>query len=441
MSSKRRANELIVAAAIILSLTMGVRQSLGLFVLPIVAATGVGLVSVSFALAIGQFVWGAAQPLFGAVADRFGAHRVLIAGGLLLAAGGALARWNTSAAGFTLSLGLLMAAGTAAGSFAILIGVTAQHVPAEKRSMASGLINAGGSFGQLLFAPFTQFLIRSSGWSVGMLAISAAAFLTIPLAWLFRDGSARDARRGEQGTTGGAPGTAGPASEGDAKAAAGGAASGNSAAAVLAPSMTLREQLNVSFKNRSYLYLHAGFFTCGFHIAFLVTHLPGNLQLCGLPATVAANSLALIGAFNVIGSLTVGWLGNRYRMKNILACLYASRAAVIVCYLLMPKTAFNVYLIAGALGFSWLATVPPTAGLVGKLFGTRYLTTLFGLTLLSHQIGGFLGAWLGGVAMARLGSYDWVWYADIVLALGAALINLPIEEAVPVRPMLRRAAA
>jgi predicted MFS family arabinose efflux permease len=186
--------------------------------------------------------------------------------------------------------------------------------------------------------------------------------------------------------------------------------------------------------------LNAGFFTRGFHIAFLVTHLPGNLALCGLSATVAANSLALIGAFNVVGSLFVGWLGRQYRMKSILAWLYASRAAVVVCYLWMPKTAFNVYLIAGALGFSWLATVPPTAGLVGKLFGTRYLTTLFGLTLLSHQIGGFLGAWLGGVAMARLGSYDWVWYADIVLALAAALINLPIKEAVPPRALAGAAA-
>jgi predicted MFS family arabinose efflux permease len=414
VKSRRRATILMIAAASILSLTMGVRQSLGLFVLPIVAATGVGLVSVSFALAIGQFVWGAAQPLFGAFADRFGAYRVLILGGLMLAAGGALARWNTSAAGFTLSLGVLMAAGTAAGSFAILIGVTTQSVAAEKRSMASGLINAGGSFGQLLFAPFAQFLIRSSGWGVGMLAISIAALLTIPLAWLVRTGPAEEA-----GAAGGA------ASPGDAS----------------LQSMSLREQLNIALKDRNYLYLHAGFFTCGFHIAFLVTHLPGNLQLCGLPATVAANSLALIGAFNVIGSLSVGWLGNRYRMKNILSLLYASRAVVIVCYLLMPKTAFNVYLVAGALGFSWLATVPPTAGLVGKLFGTRYLTTLFGLTLLSHQIGGFLGAWLGGVAMARLGSYDWVWYADIALALGAALINLPIEEAVPMRTAVRRAAA
>jgi predicted MFS family arabinose efflux permease len=164
-----------------------------------------------------------------------------------------------------------------------------------------------------------------------------------------------------------------------------------------------------------------------------VTHFPGELKMCGLSANVAANSLAIIGLCNFGGSVLVGWLGGRYRMKNILALLYASRAVVIVCYLLMPKTALNVYLVAGALGFSWLATVPPTAGLVGKLFGTRYLTTLFGLTLLSHQIGGFLGAWLGGVAMAQLGSYRWMWYADIALALFAALINLPIRESAPAR--------
>jgi predicted MFS family arabinose efflux permease len=242
-------------------------------------------------------------------------------------------------------------------------------------------------------------LIKGAGWRMGMLGVSIAALLTVPIAWLFRDKAPM-------------PHTSGP---------------------VAATSRGLREQLRVALRDPSYLYLNAGFFTCGFHIAFLVTHLPGNLQLCGLSATVAANSLALIGAFNVVGSLFVGWLGRQYRMKSILAWLYASRAVVVICYLWMPKTALNVYLIAGALGISWLATVPPTAGLVGKLFGTRYLTTLFGLTLLSHQIGGFLGAWLGGVAMARLGSYDWVWYADSALALAAALINLPIKEAVPLR--------
>jgi predicted MFS family arabinose efflux permease len=394
----------MIAASGILLLTMGVRQSLGLFVLPIVTATGVSLVSVSFALAIGQFVWGASQPLFGAVADHYGAYRVLIWGAVLLAAGGALATRSSSGVGFTLTLGILLSAGTAAGSFAILIGVTSRSLLPERRSLAAGIINAGGSLGQLLFAPLVQLLIKGAGWRVGMLGISIAAVLTVPIAWLFRRHST-----GEHAEH---------------------PAAGSESAA---RSIGLREQLRVAVRDPSYLYLNAGFFTCGFHIAFLVTHLPGNLALCGLSATVAANSLALIGAFNVAGSLFVGWLGRQYRMKSILAWLYASRAVVVVCYLWMPKTAFNVYLIAGALGFSWLATVPPTAGLVGKLFGTRYLTTLFGLTLLSHQIGGFLGAWLGGVAMARLGSYDWVWYADIVLALAAALINLPIKEAVPLK--------
>jgi predicted MFS family arabinose efflux permease len=402
---------LMLAASGILLLTMGVRQSLGLFVLPIVTATGVSLVSVSFALAIGQFVWGASQPLFGAVADHYGAYRVLLWGGVLLAVGGALATRSSSGVGFALTLGIMLSAGTAAGSFAILIGVTTGSLPPERRSLAAGIINAGGSLGQLLFAPLVQLVIRSSGWRMGMLGISIAALLTIPIAWLFRGHS-----------TGHAVEPPGGALEPAAR------------------SIGLREQLRVALRDPSYLYLNAGFFTCGFHIAFLVTHLPGNLALCGLSATVAANSLALIGAFNVVGSLFVGWLGRQYRMKSILAWLYASRAAVVGCYLWMPKTAFNVYLIAGALGFSWLATVPPTAGLVGKLFGTRYLTTLFGLTLLSHQIGGFLGAWLGGVAMARLGSYDWVWYADIVLALAAALINLPIKEAVPPRALAGAAA-
>jgi predicted MFS family arabinose efflux permease len=388
---------LVLAAAGILLLTMGVRQSLGLFVLPIVTATGVSLVSVSFALAIGQFVWGAAQPLFGAVADHYGTYRVLIFGAVLLAAGGALATLSSSGVGFTVTLGILLAAGTAAGSFAILIGSTHSLSPSA-RSLAAGIINAGGSLGQLMFAPLIQLLIRGAGWRTGMLGVSIAALMTVPIAWLFREKPQQAA-----------------------------------AAAPAATARGLREQLRVAVRDPSYLYLNAGFFTCGFHIAFLVTHLPGNLALCGLSATVAANSLAVIGAFNVAGSLFVGWLGRQYRMKSILAWLYASRALVVICYLWMPKTALNVYLIAGALGFSWLATVPPTAGLVGKLFGTRYLTTLFGLTLLSHQIGGFLGAWLGGVAMARLGSYDWVWYADIVLALAAALINLPIKEEVPLR--------
>jgi predicted MFS family arabinose efflux permease len=398
---------LMLAAAAILLITMGIRQSIGLFVVPIVAATGVGIESVSFALAVGQLVWGAAQPVFGVMADHFGASRVMIVGGLLLAAGVWLAPSSSSEWGFTLTLGVLMAGGAAAGSFAILIGVTARSVPAQKRSFASGFINAGGSLGQLLFAPAAQLLMGMAGWAIAMRVLSACALLTIPIAWLFRDrAGAADADRAKPD-------------------------------GAQLRQVGLRQQLRIAARDRNYLLLHAGFFTCGFHIAFLVTHLPNDLQMCGLPARVGANSLALIGLFNVAGSLLVGWLGGRYRMKNLLALLYASRAAVIAGYLLMPKTALNVYIVAAALGVSWLATVPPTAGLVGKLFGTRHLTTLFGMTLLSHQIGGFFGAWLGGVVLARLGSYDWVWCADMALALFAALINLPIREASPLEGMER----
>ncbi|MET1163137.1 MAG: MFS transporter, partial [Pseudoxanthomonas sp.] len=194
---------------------------------------------------------------------------------------------------------------------------------------------------------------------------------------------------------------------------------------------TLREQLRIALRDRSYWMLHLGFFTCGFHIAFLVTHLPGEIALCGLKPGVAGASIALIGLFNVLGSLAAGALGQRYRMKSILAAMYASRAVMIVIYLLSPPTPMTFYIFAAALGFTWLATVPPTAGLIGILFGPRYLCKLFGLTLLSHQIGGFFGAWLGGVAMENLGDYTWMWYADIALALVAAVANLPIREKSP----------
>src|SRR6185369_32160 len=188
-------------------------------------------------------------------------------------------------------------------------------------------------------------------------------------------------------------------------------------------------QLRIAARDKSYWCLHAGFFTCGFHISFLVTHLPGEVKLCSLPASVAAGSLAIIGLANVAGSLTAGWAGSVMRMKYLLFAMYFSRAVAVAVYLAAPKTALTFYVFAAVLGFTWLSTVPPTAGLVGKLFGTRYLATLFGLTLLSHQIGGFFGAWLGGVALVSTGSYAWMWYADMGLAVIAALVNLPIEEA------------
>lgn len=387
---------LILASAGILLITMGVRQTSGLFLLPITQSTGVGIVAFSFALAIGQFVFGAAQPVFGAIADKYGAVKVIVVGAVLLAIGSVLTPFMTSSAGFLFSMGVIAAAGAAAGSFSILIGIASQRLPPEKRSMASGIINAGGSIGQFIFAPLMQFIIGAAGWASAMFAAAFAALLTIPLVLpLIRSASN---------------------------------AVSSATAAVATTHISLSEQVRDALRNPSYLYLHAGFFTCGFHIAFLVTHFPSDLQLCGLTPEVAANSLGLIGLFNVVGSLGIGWLGQRYRMKYLLAWVYASRAAIIAIYIVMPKTALNIYMFAAALGVTWLATVPPTAGLVGKLFGTRYLATLFGLTLLSHQIGGFLGAWLGGIVLSKTHSYQWMWYADIALALLAAIVNLPIRE-------------
>jgi MFS family permease len=386
---------LMLAAAAILMITMGARLTTGLFMSPINTSTGLGIASISFALAIGQFVWGAAQPVFGAVADKYGASRVIVLGAFLLAGGLALTPFVSTQWGLIATMGILSAAGAGAGSFSILIGATAQRLPAARRPFAAGFVNAGGSFGQFVFAPLMQFMIASSGWIVAMLTMAATTLLTIPLAWQLR---------------GSAPQPAAPLAN-------------------AAPEAGMGAQVKAALRNPSYLCLHAGFFTCGFHIAFLVTHLPGEVALCNLAPAVSGTALGLIGLFNIVGSLSAGALGTRYRMKSILAVMYASRAVIIGLYLLAPKTALTFYIFAAALGLTWLATVPPTAGLVGKLFGMRYLSTLFGLTLLSHQVGGFFGAWLGGLSIVHFGDYNWMWYADIVLALAAALINLPIREA------------
>ena len=392
---KRNYWVLMLCASAILMITMGVRQSLGLFVSPLNTSTGLGIVTISFALAVGQFVWGAAQPIFGAMLDRAGTVRIISIGAVMMAVGLAATPFMSSGFGLVMMLGILMAAGAGAGSFSILIGSAAQRLPVEKRAFASGFINAGGSFGQFVFAPLSQALIAAFGWVSAMWALAVACLATIPLA--FRLGNKPKA----------APVAGAPAE------------------------ITLREQIRVAFQDRSYWCLHAGFFTCGFHIAFLVTHLPGEVGLCGLPASVSAGALAAIGIANIAGSLGAGWLGQKHRMKMLLFFTYAARALAVAVFLVAPKTALTFYIFGAVLGVTWLATVPPTAGLVGKLFGTRYLATLFGLTLLSHQIGGFFGAWLGGISIDSTGSYQWMWYADIALASLAAVVNLPIREAHP----------
>ena len=386
---------LVLTASAILMITMGVRQSLGLFVSPLNSATGLGIVTISFALAVGQFVWGAAQPLFGALLDRAGTVRIIVIGARMMAAGLAATPFMSTGFGLTLMLGMLTAAGAGAGSFSILIGSAAQRLPVERRSFASGFINAGGSFGQFVFAPLSQAVITAFGWMAALWTLAAACLATIPLA--FKLGNKPNPTPVASAT----------------------------------PELTLNAQMRIAFQDRSYWCLHAGFFTCGFHIAFLVTHLPGEVALCGLPASVSAAALAIIGVANIAGSLSVGWLAQTYRMKSLLFIVYAARAVAVACYLAAPKTALTFYIFGAVLGMTWLATVPPTAGLVGKLFGARYLATLFGLTLFSHQIGGFFGAWLGGIAFDSSGNYQWMWYADIALAAVAAVVNLPIREAHP----------
>lgn len=379
-------------AASILMITMGTRQSMGLYVGPLNTDTGLGIVSISLAMAIGQFVWGAIQPIAGAFADKFGPRPVLLSGLLILVLGSALTPFVSSQLGLIVTLGLLTAIGSGACSFSVLLGAVAQRMPATSRGTASGIINAGSSFGQFVFAPIIGKLIQWVGWMNTMWAMAAVALLAIPMLNRLTNDT-------------------------------------HAPAAVPTPEGGLKKAVSDAICNPSYLLLHLGFFTCGFHIAFLVTHLPTEVGLCGLSPTVASWSLALIGLANIVGSLFAGSCINLYRSKYVLAVMYGSRAVLIALYLVAPKTEWTFYAFAVGLGLTWLATVPPTAALVGKLFGIRYLATLFGLTLLSHQIGGFLGAYLGGLVLEAQGDYQWMWWADIALSALAALINLPIKEA------------
>lgn len=385
----------IILASIILMITMGVRQTVGLFVHPLLNATTMNIAEISMAFAIGQLMWGVFQPIFGAIADRKGAFTVLLAGAFLIAAGQLITLWADNIWLLTLAQGILSPAGAAAGSFSVLIGIVASRLSSDKASVASGVINAGGSLGQFLLAPIVQFANQLKGYSLGLILLAASALASIIPAWFLS--------RGE----------------------------------ISAKTPKVKDhsdfwpEIRSALKNKSYILLHIGFFTCGFHVAFLTTHLPSQVSLSGFHPNAAAISLSLIGLCNIAGSVLVGYLGKYYKMKYILSSLYAFRALVIFIYLISPKTETDLYVFAVMIGFTWLATVPPTAGIVGKLFGTKYLATLFGLTLLSHQVGGFLGAWLGGVALHYAVNLDWVWRLDITLAIIASLVNLPINEPSP----------
>jgi MFS family permease len=391
----------LLAAAGTLALTMGTRQSMGLFLSSLNTSTGLGLGSISLAFAFGQLWWGLAQPFAGAMADKVGAGRVLFTGAVLVALGTFLTPFMTTTAGLIFAIGVLSAGGAGLAGPAVLMAATARLIPPEKRGMATGIVNAGGSFGQFVMAPVAGALMVGLGWASAMQVMGLLVLLCLPAAFLLKGNSLHAAVPGQK-----AVGTG--------------------------------EAIRTALKDKSFLLLGAGFFVCGFHVAFLGTHLPGVIATCGLPVQFGAWSLAMLGLFNMVGSVAMGWAVGRWRMKSLLSLVYAARALAVLVFLLVPKTGpmggVVVLVFAAVMGLTFLSTVPPTVGLVAKFFGVSNMATLFGIVMLTHQVGGFLGAWLGGKVFEATGSYNWIWYADIVLAIGAALIHLPIREArLPVR--------
>ena len=394
----RRWGLVLLAAAGTFGLTMGTRQSMGLFLGNLNTATGLGLGSISLAFAFGQLWWGITQPFAGAMADKVGAGRVLLVGVSLVALGTFITPLMTTTAGLIFAIGVLSAGGAGMAGPAVLMATTARMIPPAKRGLATGIVNAGGSIGQFVMAPIAGMLLVGLGWVSAMQLLGLLVLLALPAAWVLRGGPA-------------APAAGAPA----------------------AAPISTRQAIGTALRDRSFQLLAAGFFVCGFHVAFLATHLPGVIASCGLPVQYGAWSLAVLGLFNVIGSLGIGWAVGRWRMKSLLSLVYATRALAVLAFLLAPKTGVVMLMFAAVMGLTFLSTVPPTAGLVAKFFGTSNMATLFGVVMLTHQVGGFLGAWLGGKVFEATGSFDWVWYLDILLAVGAALIHLPIREARVVR--------
>jgi len=400
----------VLAAAATFALTMGTRQSLALFISPLNSATGLGLAAISLAFAIGQLAWGLTQPIAGALADRLGAGRVLAVGVLLVALGTALTPWMHTTAGLTLAVAVLGAGGAGMAGPAVLMATTTRLLPPERRPLATGIVNAGGSIGQFLMAPLAGWLLATVGWAGALPIMGAMVLMALPAAWVLR----------------GAPPASVPS---PATPAATASASASAPAPAPAPGpASARAALREAWAVPSYRLLTAGFFVCGFHVAFLATHLPGVVASCGLPPAYAAWSLAVLGLANIAGSLSMGWAMTRWRMKHLLAAVYLVRAVAVVVFLLAPKTGAVMLSFAAVMGFSFLSTVPPTAGLVAKLCGVRHMAMLFGMVMLSHQVGGFLGVWLGGQVFQATGDFTLVWWIDIALAIGAALLHLPIHE-------------
>jgi MFS family permease len=392
----------LLCGAIVLTLSMGIRHGFGLWLQPMTMDRGWTREAFAFAMAVQNLAWGLAAPLAGGLADRHGAARVLLVAALAYAAGLAGMAFSTTGTGLVLSAGLMIGVAQAGSTYAVIYGIIGRNLPAERRSWAMGVAGAAGSFGQFLMVPVENALIGNLGWQGALWVLSVLVLLMLPLALLLREPAAAMRPAGPGGQSVGA---------------------------------ALRE----AFGNRSYQLVTAGYFVCGFQVVFIGVHLPSYLKDHGMSPGVATTALAIVGLFNVIGTYAAGSLGQRLPKRYILSAIYGLRSVVIAVFLAAPLTPWSVYLFAAAMGLLWLSTVPPTNAVIAQIFGVQYMSMLSGFAFLSHQVGSFLGAWLGGRLYVALGSYDWVWGLSIALGLFAALVNLPVREAPLVRPVPRAA--
>ena len=382
---------LVIAGCVIAAVTNGIRTTFGLFTLPMTADLGVSREAWGLAMAIQNLAWGVAQPIAGGLADRYGTAKVIVGGLVIYALGMVLMVYSPTGGLLNITAGLIVGVGIACSSFSIVMAAFGRNVPQEKRAMIFGIATAASSFGQFAFAPIGQGFIQNFGWASALLYLAVILALVIPLTFALR------------GRTENATGQA---------------------------DMPFMQALSRAWGHGSYKLLVIGFFVCGFHLAFINVHMPAYLVQCGLPPEVGSWSIAVIGLFNVAGSLLSGYLGSRLPKQLLLASIYFARAVAIGLFVLFPVTEVSAYVFAAAMGLLWLSTVPLTAGLVSLFFGARYMGMLYGVAFLSHQIGSFVGVWLGGYVYDATGSYSLVWYLGILLGLGSAAIHLPIKELV-----------